>query len=221
VCLKILQGTLPFIAIELLISGVPHRVAHDLESIIYVLLFIASHLDAPHNSVRNPPLYNVGERKGQHGGNRHPSSMREWFGPNHGSSESLGGLKLGHMIVLFETHILSGISPYFKPISPYIAKLWHEILPDRSKPGISSNVTCMDIIKVFKTALLDPALIDEAKKVKLDPTVLGKRARPGDLVTAPNGWDVVSVAKRTLNAKAQLQMSRPKRKLMTKTKRGG
>ena len=35
--------------------GIPHRVAHDLESLFYVLLFICTHLGGPRNSVGNLP----------------------------------------------------------------------------------------------------------------------------------------------------------------------
>jgi hypothetical protein len=209
-----LQGTIPFIAMELLLFGVPHRVAHDLESIIYVLLFLVSHLDGPDNSVRDPPLY-AGEKSCLH-----PSAIREWFAPG-ATLPGLGAAKVAHMTVLFEARILDHISPYFQPISAHIAALWLAVLPKRPEVGIDwrymcSHVTCMELIDVFKTALLDPNLIDEAKNSEL--TVLGKRACPGDFITASNGWDVVPVAKKNLEAKAKMHTSR-KTKLMTKKRR--
>lgn len=143
--------------------------------------------------------------------------MKQWLGSS--KVTTLGNTKLSHMVVFFESHILEHISPYFKPISPYIAELWHTILPDRkTKPtvgikAIHSTATCMDIINIFKKALLNPSLIEEAKASK---SVLGKRARPGDLVIALNGWDVDTLSKKHLTKPVQLRSKSRTTKLMTK-----
>jgi Fungal protein kinase len=71
ICLEVMQGTTPFIAIKLLIHGSIHRVAHDMESVLYVLLFICSHLEGPCGAIRDPPLYgNTGSAD-----KVHPSSI--------------------------------------------------------------------------------------------------------------------------------------------------
>ena len=69
-----MQGTPPFIAIELLIHGSSHCIAHDLEFVLYVLLFICTHFNGPFGEIRDPPLY------GNDKNYNHPSSIKEWFG---------------------------------------------------------------------------------------------------------------------------------------------
>lgn len=162
---EILQGTPPFIAVELLLFGVPHRVVHDLESVFYVLLFICTHLEGPNNTVGNPPLYEQ----------THPSPMRHWFAAP--GLIVLGDVKSSHMFLFFEERILPHISPYFQPLVPYIRKLW-SVLHPQNNSGCHSTATCRDIVEVFKSALLDKELIEHARQ---PDSILGKRARPADL----------------------------------------
>ena len=63
---------------------------------------------------------------------------------------------------------------------------------DTARDAIHSNVRCEDIVSILKSALLDPALIEEAKEAR---SLLGKRSAPGDLVVAPNGWDAIKLVK--------------------------
>ena len=124
-----MQGTAPFIAIELLIHGSPHRTAHDLESILYVLLFICTHLKGPSCQVRDPPLYG-GDNK-----SIHPSSMKQWFTESH--LATLGHLKFSHMMSHFNTFILSfilsTISPYFFLLKNYIGNFWKALILERER----------------------------------------------------------------------------------------
>ena len=76
-----------------------------------------------------------------------------------------------------------------------------------------STATCQDIIQVIKVALLDQALIHEARKA----TSLGKNLHPGKLITAKNGWDAVKIPK-TMKSKAKTTSKDPRQvKLMGKT----
>lgn len=183
-----MQGTAPFIAIELLIHGSPHRTAHDLESILYVLLFICTHLKGPGCQVRDPPLYG-GDNK-----SIHPSSMKQWFAASH--LATLGHLKFSHMMSHFDTFILSAISPYFFPLKDYIGNFWKALIPEREsitsdgERVVHSKATPQDIINVLKAALLDTELISEHKST----SVLGKRSVPGDLVS-DSSWDPVKAPK--------------------------
>ena len=68
------------------------------------------------------------------------------------------------------------------------AKLWHG--PDNSHDGFNKRYS--PVIEVFKTALLDQTLINEERQAKSD---LGKRALPGDLVVAANGWGAITYPK--------------------------
>ena len=76
-----------------------------------------------------------------------------------------------------------------------------------------STATCQDIIQIIKVALLDQALIHEARKA----TSLGKHLHPGELITAKNGWDAVKILK-TMKSKAKITSKVPRQaKLMGKT----
>jgi len=199
-------GTPPFIAIELLVFGVPHRVAHDIESLFYVLLFILTHLGGPRNTPGSPPLY------GDATVDNHPSPIKQWLSVN--NLDNLGKLKYVDMVVLFESKILPNISPYFKPFQHHIKSLRRAIFPehktglDFGAKAVYSKVTCSDIIQVFKDILQDESLINQALHAS---TTLGKRSVPGDLFTQ-KGWDVVRPSqKRSRTERA---------KLMEKGKRG-
>ena len=188
-----MQGTPPFIAIELLQYGVAHRVAHDLESLFYVLLFICTHLGGPHNTLGNPPLYGAADSC------THRSSIKHWFCST--NLVELGHAKFSHMIGGFETFVLPFISPYFEPLREHLSLLWSTIFPQQStRPSIGqgavhSNVTCSDIIEAFKIILLDKSLISQAEQAA---TTLGKRSLPGDLSISSIGWDAVRPSKKLL-----------------------
>ena len=179
-----MQGTLPFIAIELLILGVRHRVVHDLESLFYVLLFICTHLDGP-RKIHNPPLYG-----GKHGSS-HLSPMKDWISTK--DIRSLGFLKNGSMLG-FEIYVLPFISPYFDPLRTHLISLWRTLHPIATNPepgaqgAARSFANPIDIINVFRTALQDPILIGQTKNPESNPC---KRAIPGEQIFASDTWDVL------------------------------
>lgn len=129
----------------------------------------------------------------------------------------------------FESLVLPTISPYFEPLKNHLVSLWNTILPEQPRrravasilDPVHSVVTCLEIIEVFKTILLDKALISQAEQ---DFSVLGKRSErsfPGDLALAPNGWDVYNPASKKLAKKAKITpVVVRKRKMMTKGKKG-
>jgi hypothetical protein len=206
-----MQGTAPFIALELLIHGSSHRVAHDLESVLYVLLFICTHLQGPFGEVRDPPLY--GDKNSSH-----PSAMKHWIQASNLSV--LGHMKFSHMMSHFEDVILQKISPYFFPLKDHIRAFWKALIPEREQMAsngklvVHSVATGQDIINVFKDALQDKDLI-RAHKSSL--SVLGKRSAPGDLVVGSNGWDATKVPRTIQNAKLSPKTVR-KAKFMTKAR---
>ena len=192
-----MQGTPPFIALELLIHGSLHRVAHDLESVLYVLLFVCTHLNGPYGEKRDPPLYG-GIRNDS---KTHPSCMKAWLNPqNKDSLQDLGYMKYGHMMGYFESEILKHISPYFHPLKHHIKAFWNTLIPPETrvlaasgndeKRAIHSLATPGNIINVFKVALLDDRLIEDAKAARKDHN---KRSHPGDLVADSNCWDTVKL----------------------------
>jgi hypothetical protein len=185
-------------ALELLLYGERHRAIHDVESLAYVLMFICSHLVGPRNSIRNPPLYGKDSMF-------HPSPIKEWLTATRLSP--LGIQKYGHTIGHLDEFILPHFSPYFDQLKPHVVAMWNVIFPSRlhgipaGKKGVQSDATFGDIINVFKTALLDKTLIEEAR---ISPTVLGKRSLPSDLAAAENGWDVAKVSKSQLEAEPKM-----------------
>jgi hypothetical protein len=203
-----MQGTAPFIAIELLIHGTSHRVVHDLESVLYVLLFSCSHFQGPYNDVRDPPLY------GGINSIDHPFHIKEWLSATNLSA--LGHIKFSHMMGHFESHILPYISPYFSPLKKHLIGFRNALLPrvftldhtvqplHTAQEAVHSLAICRNVINVLKNALLDKALIDEAKQ---GCSVLGKHSIPGDLVITPNGWDAIKVPKTVLSAKPKLSLT--------------
>jgi len=209
-------GTLPFIATELLkYNSIPHRVAHDLESLLYVLLFLCTHLDGPGNSIRDPPLYGPDRAK-------HPSSIKHWFDVE--KLDTLAVAKLGHMTTFLEDDILSNISPYFAPLKPHITRMCTMLFRDKmkgksGKDAMHSTATCLDFINIFRMVFQDQLLVDQAKKIN---QVLGKRGHDaGDLVSAENGWDAVQPSEELLkgDAKNNPTISRTSKFMAKKTKR--
>ena len=71
---------------------------------------------------------------------------------------------------MFEEFILPHISPYFRPLQRHLIAFWRALHPQisqdilpRSQKGIHSLAKPEHILNVFKTALNDPALVDELK----------------------------------------------------------
>ena len=194
---------------ELLMFGVPHRVVHDLESVFFVLLFICTHFDGPYNTIWDPPLYGPM-------GKEHPSPMKHWLTVN--TFSVLGHLKYSHMSCHFKEVILPHISPYFEPLKLYLKALWGVLHPQQTtflpvgRSGSHSQATAKSIINVFKLALQDKHLINEAQH---SASTLSKCSLPSDLVST--GWDVVWVLKKALADKPQAEAKQKQNtKLMTK-----
>ena len=176
-------------AMELLLFAPPHRAIHDAESLIYVLLFLCSHLDGP-NSVGNPPLLGSG------GATKHFSGISHWLSAT--SLNSLGHVKFSMMTTHFSIDILPHLSPYFELLKPHIRNLRAALFPSQdisNQDASRSVVTLRDLINTFKTVLLDEALIEAAK----DPST--HRKRPGELIISENGWDAVPAPKKAMVAK--------------------
>jgi hypothetical protein len=178
-------------AMELLLFAPPHRAIHDAESLIYVLLFLCSHLDGP-NSVGKPPLLGPG------GVSKHLSGISAWLSAT--SLKSLGHVKFSMMTTHFSIAILPHLSPCFELLKPHICNLWAALFPsqDMSNQDASRSVaTLRDLINAFKTVLLDEALIEAARA----PGNHRKRLHPGELIMSGNGWDAVPAPKKAMVAK--------------------
>jgi hypothetical protein len=84
---------------------------------------------------------------------------------------------------------------------------------------VHSEVTCEDIISVFKVILMDKSLIAQAEQAA---NTLGKRSHPGELEVSSNGWDVARPTKKKLTSTPKINALPASRtaKLMTKGRRG-
>jgi hypothetical protein len=72
--------------------------------------------------------------------------------------------------------------------------LWKAIIPigqPQQRYNFRSSATPCNIIKVFKTALLDTQLIEDAKSAAGDLKHYNKCSHPGDLIADSNCWDAV------------------------------
>jgi len=135
-------------------------------SLFFVLLFICTH-----NTIASPPLLGKSE---------HPSPISSWLTMT--NLRDLGFLKSGSMFGHFNNSVLGYISPYFAPLKPYLRSFWHTLHPvqafDDTNPTnrvAHSKATPMDIINIFKTALMDEDLITQLKSTQ---SILGKRSAP-------------------------------------------
>ena len=195
---------------ELLESPVPHRVAHDLESLFYVLIFICTHLKGPGNDVGDPPIYG-----GKMGSNsKHKSALREWMELK--DVKSLRYAKMTHMFYGFQKEIMEHISPYFKPLSHHISSLRTVLFPTGlGGESLKSTATGVDFIKVFKSVFEDEILIKAAQEPHSNP---GKRSHPGDLYS--EGWNAAKIPKKLSSAEPKKNPSVPRAaKLMKKSRR--
>lgn len=110
----IFQGTLPFIAIQLLMAMplVVHRYYHDLESLFYVLCYICCVCAGPNGTFRKD--FDIFD-----------TDLKKWFGKRGQSEVDIGKAKRETVDSdeALETSILTNFHSYFDPLKPYITEL--------------------------------------------------------------------------------------------------
>ena len=175
---------------------------HDIESVFFVLLFICTHLDGPHHSIRSPPL--LGPRN-----IKHPSLMTDWLQRNKFST--LGHVKASHMNY-FRTQVLPHILPFFQPLAKYLTSFWDALHPSPFADKSSDTpATLKCIVQIFKTTLEDPELIKGGEQAN---TILGKRARPGEL--GVSCWDAVEIPQKKMVSPRIVKQTKQRAKPGTK-----
>lgn len=105
------QGTPPYMAIEALLETGPafiHKPRHDLESILYIILYICTF-------VRGPGLPSYGL-------NMAPAfpPLRTWFVND--TITEIGYRKLAHL-TCYDTAILPNFTPYWSDFAPFVEDL--------------------------------------------------------------------------------------------------
>ncbi|KAJ7450056.1 hypothetical protein B0H11DRAFT_325431 [Mycena galericulata] len=114
-------GTLPFMAVDVLIYGdtdwTEHEPKHDLESFLYVLVWICWHYAGPKDAERqNFDIYAQ-------------TSLRKWI--SGADYEAIGRSKrdlMGH-VKDWERIILANFAPYFEPLKPCVSA-WRQLYVD-------------------------------------------------------------------------------------------
>jgi hypothetical protein len=137
---------MPFMAIGLLVGATQHIVSYDLESLFYVLLAISILLRTFGDSDRNYGLvYNKA------------SSLSSWFTLD--QFEVLGFVKVGQRLSIQET-VFKDITEPFRILIPHLSALHDALFPDVSQ---ISSASCEDFTKILDHALLDPAIVTDAR----------------------------------------------------------
>lgn len=174
-------------AIELLIHASAHRAIHDAESLLFVLIFLCTHLKGP-GSVGSPPVFGSTLN--------HPSGVKDWLSAT--NLVVLGHTKFSQMNSHLHMHILDHLSPNFFPLRPVISELWTTLFPSPHLSQIPShsNTTLRTFINILKTMFLDEKLKATAKKLTGQ-----KLKRPGDSIMPSNSWDPIPALKKQMKAK--------------------
>ncbi|KAK7042389.1 hypothetical protein R3P38DRAFT_2511725 [Favolaschia claudopus] len=162
-------GTLPFMAVEVLLKGekLPqHLPRHDLESFLYVLIWICAHYAGPKGVVRQDfKIYH--------------SSLKDWV--NGTSYENVGKSKGWSMVDddAWED-VLSSFAPYFEPLKT-CATAWRKLFCDK-------QLNYEEVLQMLQTAI-DSLDDSETWSSKDDPAGYGawslnKRKRPAEAKVA-------------------------------------
>jgi hypothetical protein len=133
--------------------------------------------------------------------------LKDWFNTNI-PLNTLGLLKHSVVLSYFKTHILPGISPYFKPLKRHLSCFKRVLFPSQFAGGQAAHsvATAESVIDILKTALLDQRLINDAKKRLSEANdqselILGKHSRPSELTV--NDFASGKVPKKTSAASSQ------------------
>lgn len=146
---------MPFMAIALLYGNTGHKTVYDLESLFNVLLVISTHL-----LVFGDPDKNHGLQW-----DNRATRVSEWFEVE--SFRTLADLKAGQFMSI-KSLLFCDITPPFKILVPHLTALSRILFPlrladIRTLERWQSTATCQEFIEVLDAALLDPAIVTDAR----------------------------------------------------------
>jgi hypothetical protein len=133
------QGTPPFMAIEALISdkkGFEHLPRHDLESILYVILFICTFTIGP--SQPRPDFKTTEKLK-----------MKAWFTTE--TITTIGSRKMLDMSQP-ERSIIPGFTPYWKDFAPFALELLNLCFPPTYSSALPNKLTYGGMLAILDRA---------------------------------------------------------------------
>ncbi|KAJ7248584.1 hypothetical protein B0H12DRAFT_716381 [Mycena haematopus] len=133
-------GTLPFMAIDILVEGDElhqHEPHHDLESFLYVLIWVCVHYAGPSNAERQN--FDINHSK-----------LKPWV---HGESYvTIGKAKAASMMVdkYWKTDVLDNFAPYFEPLKPCVTA-WRKSYRD----GELTYDAALEVLQAALSSLSD------------------------------------------------------------------
>ena len=183
-CSQRSQGTPPFMALKIMLKSgenVVHELRHDLESLLYVILWVCDHMTAP--GVER----DLSDKK--------PPFIRAWC--NMGLTlQDLGHLKLAY-IVDAERTILDDFTSYWKGFKPFARRLLAEFFPvSAANPNKITSKKMLEILKESLSVVKEPELraSDRHKETR---TVTQAYATLAGSKRDRQGQNVVLVSERT------------------------
>ncbi|KAJ7823655.1 hypothetical protein B0H13DRAFT_1919551 [Mycena leptocephala] len=183
-------GTLPFMALDILVDGeeLPtHLPRHDLESLLYALIWVCIHYAGPRDAERQN--FNI-----------HESRLSDWV--NGGSYTTIGKAK-GYTVQndkYWESDVLKSFAPYFAPLKTCGSK-WRQLFLDE-------KLTYAEVLKVLRKTLSSLDDVEDTAMGRIASDVLLESSRrmntrirkkeidPGNLFGARTATPALSRASR-------------------------
>jgi serine/threonine protein kinase len=132
-------GTKVFMSVGAL-YGQQHSFMHDLESFFWVLFWICIHYNGPGGASRVVPAFD------------------RW---NYMTSDDLAMMKVGVINIeqMFLEMMISNITPYFQPLTPYVNELRKVVFPNDTIWKIEDDKLYERMIDVLRRARADKEVI--------------------------------------------------------------
>jgi hypothetical protein len=138
--LSVLQGTAPFMSVELLTKQekIRHDCYHNLESLFFVLIYLCTNLSGP-GTIRTREELEVFTS----------IPLSSWFKTS--SSRRQIGINKAGALCNFRTNILNFFAPYFEDLKPCAIKLFKAMY--HKKPGNPAHISHDTMIGIFTRTL--------------------------------------------------------------------
>jgi hypothetical protein len=144
-------------AIEALLGTNPpfiHKPQHDLESILYIILYICTFVQGPGLPLHNPDILRLS------------LPICSWF--NNDEIREIGYHKLAHL-ECYSTAILPNFTPYWDDFAPYVEDLINACFPAKaSLPNELQYAQVLGILEKAYDAVGEPSNLTEQVSQALD-----------------------------------------------------